>query len=282
MAQGVVAEVVAAVEDAAGDVRVLVQPGADGEDGDPGARLLRLAEKRLRHGGVALAVEGEGHSGRVGAGAVGDLGGSAGVAAGAGASAEVPRVAVAGGALGAAGGVVRSWGRNAARGAEQPVAAPAARVPAVSASPVSRAARRGGAGAAGSSADVVTGPFKGESAEKPAIGPTGWWCGSPRGVRVRAVRGARPRGGAAPSVWINRPGPRRPDRRPETERRPRGRPRRPHGRNGAGGRKRVSGRRRAFRTRWSCRGAAGRHPSGRRACRRGRGPGRSGPAPGPA
>ncbi|GDY77267.1 hypothetical protein SAV31267_067520 [Streptomyces avermitilis] len=74
MAQGVVAEVVAAVEDAAGHARVLVEPGADGEHGDPGARALRLAEELLGDGGVALAVEAERDPG-AGARAVGDLGG---------------------------------------------------------------------------------------------------------------------------------------------------------------------------------------------------------------
>ncbi|GAA3218147.1 hypothetical protein GCM10020256_21880 [Streptomyces thermocoprophilus] len=58
-----VAEVVAAVEDAAGHLGVVVQPGADGEDGQPGAVAFGRVEEGAGEGGVALAVEGEGDAG---------------------------------------------------------------------------------------------------------------------------------------------------------------------------------------------------------------------------
>lgn len=44
MALGVIAEVVAAVEDPAGEIRVLVEPAADGQDGDTGAGPFGLGE----------------------------------------------------------------------------------------------------------------------------------------------------------------------------------------------------------------------------------------------
>lgn len=73
VALGVVAEVVAAVEDAAGHLGVFVEPAADSEDGDPGVGPFGLGEYGPGDGGVALAVEGEGDAGAV-AGAVVDLG----------------------------------------------------------------------------------------------------------------------------------------------------------------------------------------------------------------
>lgn len=72
MALGVVAEVVAAVEDPAGHLGVLVQPAAHGEDGDPRPGAFGRAEDGAGDGGITLAVEGERHAGPV-AGAVVDL-----------------------------------------------------------------------------------------------------------------------------------------------------------------------------------------------------------------
>ena len=72
-----VAEVVTAVEDPAGQFGVLVEPGTDGEDGDVGARAFGFAEKGPGDGGLALAVEGERDLG-VGAGAMGELDGEGG------------------------------------------------------------------------------------------------------------------------------------------------------------------------------------------------------------
>lgn len=72
MVLGVVAEFVAAVEDAPGHFGVFVEPAADGEDGDPGVGPFGLGEQGAGDGGVALAVEGEGDAGAV-AGAVLDL-----------------------------------------------------------------------------------------------------------------------------------------------------------------------------------------------------------------
>ncbi len=84
-----VAQVVAAVEDAAGERGVVVQPAADREHGDPGPRLLRLAEQRLRRGGVALPVEGQRDLAPV-ARPVGDLRGQPGEPAGRGAGPRRP------------------------------------------------------------------------------------------------------------------------------------------------------------------------------------------------
>lgn len=65
MVLGVIAEVMAAVEDPAGHVGVLVEPAPDGEDGDPDVGPFRLGEHGPGDGGVALAVEGEGDAGAV-------------------------------------------------------------------------------------------------------------------------------------------------------------------------------------------------------------------------
>lgn len=72
VALGVVAEVVAAVEDPAGHLGVFVEPAADGEDGDPGPGPFGLGQHGPGDGGVALAVEGEGDA-RLVTGAVVDL-----------------------------------------------------------------------------------------------------------------------------------------------------------------------------------------------------------------
>lgn len=79
-----VAQVVAAVEDAAGEVGMFVEPGPDGQDGDPGTAPLGLPEQRPGDGGFTLSVKGEGDPGTV-TGTVGDLDGLPGVGAGAGA-----------------------------------------------------------------------------------------------------------------------------------------------------------------------------------------------------
>lgn len=71
--EGVVAQVVTAVEDAAGHRGILVEPGTDGEDGDPCSGPFRLGEHGLGDGGLALAVEGERDAGAA-TGAVCDLG----------------------------------------------------------------------------------------------------------------------------------------------------------------------------------------------------------------
>lgn len=70
--EGVVAQVVTAVEDPAGHRGILVEPGADGEDGDPRSGPFHLCEHGLGDGGFALAVEGERDAGAA-AGAVRDL-----------------------------------------------------------------------------------------------------------------------------------------------------------------------------------------------------------------
>lgn len=72
MALGVVAEVVPPVEDPAGHLGVLVEPVADGEDGDPGVGTFRLGEHGPGDGRVTLAVEGQRYAGAT-AGAVVDL-----------------------------------------------------------------------------------------------------------------------------------------------------------------------------------------------------------------
>lgn len=72
MVLGVVAEVVAAVEDPAGHVGVLVQPAAHGEDGDPRPGTFGFSQDGPGNGGITLAVEGEGDTCPV-AGAVVDL-----------------------------------------------------------------------------------------------------------------------------------------------------------------------------------------------------------------
>lgn len=71
--EGVVAQVVTAVEDPAGHRGILVEPGTDGEDGDPRSGPFRLGEYGLGDCGAALAVEGERDAGPA-AGAVRDLG----------------------------------------------------------------------------------------------------------------------------------------------------------------------------------------------------------------
>lgn len=78
-----VAELVAAVQDPAGHVGVLVEPGADRQYGDPRSRALRLGEDRAPGRGVAVAVEGERDAGAV-PGAVRDLHGLVGEPARAG------------------------------------------------------------------------------------------------------------------------------------------------------------------------------------------------------
>ena len=58
-------EFVAAVEDPSGEPRVLVEPAADREHGQPGAGPFRLGEQRLRLRRFPLPVEGEGHPGTI-------------------------------------------------------------------------------------------------------------------------------------------------------------------------------------------------------------------------
>lgn len=81
MAEGVIAEVVAAVENPAGEVGVRVEPCAHGEDSDPGAVLLGFGEQGTSGRGIAATVKGEGDTGAV-SGAVGELGGESGRCAG--------------------------------------------------------------------------------------------------------------------------------------------------------------------------------------------------------
>lgn len=60
-----VAELVAAVQDPAGHVRVGVEPAADRQYGDPRARSFGLGQYGPGDGGVPVAVEGEGDPGAV-------------------------------------------------------------------------------------------------------------------------------------------------------------------------------------------------------------------------
>lgn len=125
-----VAELVAAVQDPAGHVGVLVEPGADRQYGDPRSRALRLGEDRAPGRGVAVAVEGERDAGAV-PGAVRDLHGLAYEPARAGAAAAGAGLAGVGAA-----------GAGALGGVAVPQAAVTA--PAATAAPARRADRRSG------------------------------------------------------------------------------------------------------------------------------------------
>lgn len=135
-----VAEVVAAVQDPAGDAGVLVEPGPDGQHGDACAVPFGLVEQGAGDGGVALAVEGEGDAGTV-AGPVRDLDGLSGEGARRGRGEGRAALPGAAGADGAA-----SWAATAAEGAAGEAAggeqAAASAPPATSPAPARSAERR--------------------------------------------------------------------------------------------------------------------------------------------
>src|SRR5689334_17050690 len=62
---GVIAQVMATAQDPLRDLRVLLQPGPDGEHRDPGSRPLGFGEQRLGHRYRSLAMEGERYLGPV-------------------------------------------------------------------------------------------------------------------------------------------------------------------------------------------------------------------------
>src|SRR5712671_1994252 len=58
---GVITQVVATVQDPLRDLRVLPEPGPDGEHGEPRSRTFCLGEQRVSHRYWSLTVEGERH-----------------------------------------------------------------------------------------------------------------------------------------------------------------------------------------------------------------------------
>src|ERR1700755_1375915 len=62
---GVIAQVVPPAQDPLRDLRVLLEPGSDGEHRDVGSRALGFGEQRLGHRYRSLAMEGERHLGPV-------------------------------------------------------------------------------------------------------------------------------------------------------------------------------------------------------------------------
>ena len=65
MMQRVIAQVMAAAQDAVRHLRVLLKPGPDGEHRDPRSGLLCLGEQRVGHRHGPLTMEGERHPGPV-------------------------------------------------------------------------------------------------------------------------------------------------------------------------------------------------------------------------
>lgn len=61
MVHGVIAQVMTAAQDPFRDLRILAEPGPDGQHRDLRSRALRLGEQRLRHRHRPLPVEGERH-----------------------------------------------------------------------------------------------------------------------------------------------------------------------------------------------------------------------------